>query len=301
MKQRVISGVIGSVILVGALLAPPFVLMLVALAASLLAILEFRQAVQSVDRTVDPLTAIVMTVMLLGNSRLSDPDVVAEMGAQLSKWPQAFQPIGQTALEAGLWMFSGASVRFLAFAAIVWLFSRLVFQHGRFHLDDMAMTVTGILYIPFLMSFVAQVRGMQHGQWLIWVVAIGAVVTDTACYFAGVTLGRRKLLPAVSPKKTVEGAIGGVVGCTLVMTGFGLLLPQAVRTDIHWVHFLVMGFLCGLISQLGDWSASAIKRSAGIKDFGKLIPGHGGMLDRLDSILFVGPVVYLYLHLFLGL
>jgi phosphatidate cytidylyltransferase len=285
MKQRVISGVIGAVFLVAALLAPPSVLLLVALAASLLAVLEFRQAVQSVSRTVDPLSAIVMTVMLLGNARFSDPRGIAGMTASLSHWPPSLQEALHALMQAGQWLFSGASVRVMAFVAIVWLFGRLVFQHGRFHLDDVAMTFTGILYIPFLMSFVAQVRGMTHGQWLIWVV----------------TLGKHKLPPAVSPKKTVEGGIGGVIGCTVVMTGFGLLLPQAVRADIHWVHFLVLGVVCGLVSQLGDWSASAIKRSAGIKDFGKLIPGHGGMLDRLDSILFVGPVVYLYLHLFVGL
>ena len=85
------------------------------------------------------------------------------------------------------------------------------------------------------------------------------------------------------------------------MTGFGFIVPQTVRADVPWYHFLLLGLLCGLISQLGDWSASAIKRSAGIKDFGKLIPGHGGILDRLDSILFVAPAVYLYLRAIGGL
>lgn len=296
MRQRVISGVIGSVLLVGALLAPPFVLMLVALAASLIAILEFRQAAHSVNRIVDPVTAVLMTVMLLGNSRFSDPVAFAGMTGAVDAWPEAARALGTLGLSVGQVVFSGDALRVMAFACILWLFGRLVFQHGKFHLDDLAMTFTAILYIPFLISFVAQVRGMVHGEWLIWCVAIGAIITDTFCYFAGVTLGRRKLLPDVSPKKTVEGAIGGVVGCTVVMTGFGFLVPQAVRADIPWVHFLLLGLICGVISQLGDWSASAIKRSAGIKDFGKLIPGHGGILDRLDSILFVAPVVYLYLR-----
>jgi phosphatidate cytidylyltransferase len=301
MRQRVISGVIGSVLLVAALLAPPFVLMLVALAASLIAILEFRQAAQSVQREVDPLTAVIMTVMLLGNARFSYPESYGDMLRAVETWPVALRELGTLALSAAQFVFSGHAVRVVAFACILWLFGRLVFQHGRFHLDDLAMTITAVLYIPFLMSFVAQVRGLEHGAWLIWCVAIGAIITDTACYFSGVTLGRRKLLPDVSPKKTVEGAIGGVIGCMVIMTGFGFIVPQTVRADVPWYHFLLLGLLCGLISQLGDWSASAIKRSAGIKDFGKLIPGHGGILDRLDSILFVAPAVYLYLRAIGGL
>ncbi len=301
MRQRVISGVIGSVLLVAALLAPPFVLMLVALAASLIAILEFRQAAQSVQREVDPLTAVIMTVMLLGNARFSYPESYGDMLRAVETWPVALRELGTLALSAAQFVFSGHAVRVVAFACILWLFGRLVFQHGRFHLDDLAMTITAVLYIPFLMSFVAQVRGLEHGAWLIWCVAIGAIITDTACYFSGVTLGRRKLLPDVSPKKTVEGAIGGVIGCMAIMTGFGFIVPQTVRADVPWYHFLLLGLLCGLISQLGDWSASAIKRSAGIKDFGKLIPGHGGILDRLDSILFVAPAVYLYLRAIGGL
>ena len=299
MRVRVVSGLIGSVILIAALLAPPGVLTLVVFGASLLAIFEFRQAVQSVQRTVDPTVAILMTVMLVGNSRYGNPSVVAALRASV--------PAGdagsflQAAVDAMSWCFSGSAVRVVAFACIAWLFGRLIFQMETFHLDDLAMTVTGVLYIPFLMSFVTQVRGMGHGAWLVWLIVFGAVITDTAAYFVGVTLGRHKLLPKVSPKKTVEGGVGGVVGCTAVMLAFGLLVPAPVREAVPWYHFLILGVLCGVVSQLGDWSASAIKRSAGIKDFGKLIPGHGGMLDRIDSILFVGPVVFLYLQAVVGL
>ena len=299
MRVRVVSGLIGSIILIAALLAPPAVLTLVVLAASLLAFLEFRQAVQSVQRTVDPAVAVLMTVMLVANSRYGNPTVVEAIRTTVSGWGGG--AFWQTAIDAMVWCFSGSAVRVVAFACIAWLFGRLIFQMDTFHLDDLAMTVTGVLYIPFLMSFVAQVRGMQHGAWLVWCIVFGAVITDTAAYFVGVTLGRHKLLPKVSPKKTVEGAIGGVIGSTAIMLAFGLLVPAVVRTAVPWYHFLILGVLCGVVSQLGDWSASAIKRSAGIKDFGKLIPGHGGMLDRIDSILFVGPVVFLYLQAVVGL
>ena len=301
MKVRIVSGLIGSAFLIAALLAPPSILMLVVLAASLLAILEFRQAVQSVSRTVDPAVAMLMTFMLVGNSRYGNTAIAEDIRSLVASWNTGDATFWQAGVDALAWCFSGSAVRVVAFACIAWLFGRLIFQNDAFHLDDLAMTLTGVLYIPFLMSFVAQVRSMEHGAWLIWCIVIGAVITDTAAYFVGVTLGRHKLLPKVSPKKTVEGAIGGVVGSTLAMLVFGFIVPAQVQSAVAWYHFLILGILCGVVSQLGDWSASAIKRSAGIKDFGKLIPGHGGMLDRIDSILFVGPVVYLYLQAVVGL
>jgi CDP-diglyceride synthetase len=201
MRQRVISGVIGSVLLVAALLAPPFVLMLVALAASLIAILEFRQAAQSVQREVDPLTAVIMTVMLLGNARFSYPESYGDMLRAVETWPVALRELGTLALSAAQFVFSGHAVRVVAFACILWLFGRLVFQHGRFHLDDLAMTITAVLYIPFLMSFVAQVRGLEHGAWLIWCVAIGAIITTRPVIFPGSPLGAASCCPTSAPRR----------------------------------------------------------------------------------------------------
>jgi phosphatidate cytidylyltransferase len=301
MGVRIFSGTIASILLICAILAPPFVIMAVILAATLLAVLEFRQAVQSVKHTVDPFTVVLMTVMLIFNSRFGDPAVIASLTDDIALWPASVSGFSHKLLEAAAFAFSAGSVRVMAFLCIVWLFGRLIFQNDRFHLDDLAMTVMCVLYIPFLMSFIMPVRSLPYGGILIWCVMIGAIVTDTMAYFVGVTFGKRKLLPLISPKKTVEGAIGGVVGCTVIMTALGLLAAPYIHADMPWQHFLLLGLLCGVVSQVGDWSASAIKRSAGIKDFGKLIPGHGGMLDRIDSILFVGPVVYLYLRTVLGM
>lgn len=294
LKLRVLSGVTGAVLLIGVLLAPPVVVTIVAIVASLLAILEYRQAARSVSRNVDPLTAVTMTVLLIGNTMFGNALIMKEIGSHIEQWPERFIPIGQTLAMLSGFIFSAPSLRVATFACIVWLFGRLVFQHGSFKLDDLAMTLTGVLYIPFLMSFVTQVRVMEYGEFLIWCVLVGSVLTDTAAYFFGITFGKHKLLPLVSPKKTVEGAIGGVAGSMFAMLALWYFLPIDFQNEIHWAHFLLLGFICGIVSQLGDWSASAIKRGAGIKDFGKLIPGHGGMLDRIDSILFVGPVVYLY-------
>jgi phosphatidate cytidylyltransferase len=106
-------------------------------------------------------------------------------------------------------------------------------------------------------------------------------------------MGKVKLCPKVSPKKTVEGALGGIVGSVALSTLSGIIFNN-LGVDIKIIHFVVSGFLCGIASELGDLAASYIKRYTGIKDFGNLIPGHGGILDRFDSILFTAPVIYYY-------
>jgi phosphatidate cytidylyltransferase len=105
-----------------------------------------------------------------------------------------------------------------------------------------------------------------------------------------------KIVPKISPKKTLEGCIGGVAGCIIAMTLFGYFFRNELNVPL--IHFAVLGLICGIISQLGDWSASAVKRAVGIKDYGNLMPGHGGVLDRVDSILFTAPAVYFYINIF---
>ena len=154
----------------------------------------------------------------------------------------------------------------------------------------------GVFYITFLFSFIVLIRNLENGFFLIWLVFIGAFSTDTFAYFSGRFFGRRKLMTAISPKKTVEGAMGGMLGCTIVTVLYGMYLRESGNiSDISLYHYIVLGVLCGTISQLGDWTASAIKRFVKVKDFGNIMPGHGGALDRFDSILFTAPVLYFYI------
>jgi len=152
------------------------------------------------------------------------------------------------------------------------------------------------MYIPFLFSFFTLTRQMEAGYLYIWLILIGACATDTFAFFTGLAVGRVKIVPKISPKKTLEGCIGGVAGCVISMTVFGACFRNGM--DVPLMQFAVLGFICGIISQLGDWSASAVKRAAGIKDYGNIMPGHGGVLDRIDSILFTAPAVYFYINLF---
>ncbi len=182
------------------------------------------------------------------------------------------------------------------FAILAVLFCLLIFSNGKYTVADISVTLFGILYIVFLFLFVTLTRNMELGYLYIWLIFIGAWATDTFAYFTGVTIGKTKILPRVSPKKSLEGCIGGVIGCIAAMLLFGLYYKNTISVPLY--HFAILGLICGLISQIGDWAASAVKRAVEIKDYGNIMPGHGGVLDRLDSILFTAPVVYFYIRLF---
>ena len=183
------------------------------------------------------------------------------------------------------------------FLLLVLLFCLLIFSDGKYTAADVSVTFLGILYVAFLFSFVTLTRNMGNGYLYIWLIFIGAWATDTFAYFTGVSVGKTKILPKVSPKKSLEGSIGGIVGCVLAMLLFGMFFSRILNMPLY--HFAILGGICGIVSQIGDWAASAVKRSVGIKDYGNIMPGHGGVLDRLDSILFVAPAVYFYISLIL--
>ena len=127
---------------------------------------------------------------------------------------------------------------------------------------------------------------------------VGAFMSDTGAFFAGRAFGKRKLAPAVSPNKTVAGCIGGFAGSIVGMAVFHIIVKAVVHLDIGWANILIMGVLGSLFGQLGDLSFSVIKREFGIKDYGTIFPGHGGVLDRFDSVLFVSPAYLLFLLFF---
>lgn len=183
------------------------------------------------------------------------------------------------------------AIAFFVYIVLVTLLIIAVLMHGKRNLYDISATMFGILYVPFLFSFIVLVRNMGNGIHYIWLIFIGAFATDTAAYFTGKTFGKTKFLPKVSPNKSVEGSFGGIVGCVVATLIYGYFIG-----GMPLYHFVILGVLNGIISQAGDWSASSIKRYMNIKDYGNIMPGHGGVLDRFDSILFVAPLVYFYLE-----
>jgi phosphatidate cytidylyltransferase len=191
-------------------------------------------------------------------------------------------------------MATSRGITLCVFFLLVTLFCLIIFLNDRFNLIDISITLFGILYVAFLFSFVIFIRNLDEGYLYIWIIIIGAFSTDTFAYFTGVCIGKTKILPAISPKKSLEGCIGGTIGCVAAMLAFGLYVSKFLD-NMPLYHFIILGVLCGIVSQIGDWAASAVKRFAKIKDYGRIMPGHGGVLDRIDSILFVAPTVYFYI------
>ena len=185
--------------------------------------------------------------------------------------------------------------------SLVVLFAELVLSKGKKTVTDIAVTMLGICYIPLMLIYLSLVRDMEldhglNGKILIWFVLIASWGSDIFAYFIGRHFGKHKLT-AVSPNKTVEGAVAGVVGAIL----FGILF--AILCNTIWgvgINYLLIGCIMAVLSivgQIGDLAASSIKRYCEIKDFSELIPGHGGMLDRIDSIIFVLPFAFILFSL----
>lgn len=180
----------------------------------------------------------------------------------------------------------------IAFASIV--IPSVVRPDGN-HLLDGLVTAATILYITFPLFCLCAVAMLAENGWYYMVPALFAAwISDTMAYFSGVTLGKHKIVPHISPKKTWEGCIGGALGCALVvMLYFDIVIYNVCGIKMNLFVFSVLSFFLGFImsvmSQLGDWLASLIKRRVGIKDYGTIFPGHGGMIDRFDSAFFTIP------------
>lgn len=179
------------------------------------------------------------------------------------------------------------------------LLTMMVVAHKKVTPLDGAITLLGAFYVPFLFSFFVLTRNMTDGLALLIIGILGSVAVDTFAIFAGLLWGKKKLIPEISPKKTVAGSVGSFVGSTIAMVIYGLILHYGglMEEPVSVLHFAILGVIMGGTSQIGDLSASAMKRYCGIKDFGNLIPGHGGILDRFDSMLFNVPMVYCYIHI----
>ena len=186
----------------------------------------------------------------------------------------------------------------------IWLITTLIFllacyviAYPRYHFNQINMLIFGLLYVTVMLSFVFKVRYVENGILYVWLIFIGAWGSDTCAYCVGKLCGRHKLPSELSPNKTIEGCIGGILGAALL----GFLFALAFFADTgYWWKFALIGGVSSILSQIGDLAASAIKRNHDMKDYGKLIPGHGGILDRFDSIIFIAPIVY-YLVVFLKL
>lgn len=187
---------------------------------------------------------------------------------------------------------------FIAFMLVLMIAYVLTFP--KYRSEQICLVFFGLFYVAVMLSHIYQVRELQDGLWLVWLLFIGAWGSDTCAYLVGISIGKHKMTPKLSPKKSIEGGIGGIIGAALIGFIYGLVIRHKVDSFTNpQVAFAIICGASSVVSQIGDLAASAIKRNYDIKDYGKLIPGHGGILDRFDSIIFTAPIVY-YLAVFLS-
>lgn len=187
---------------------------------------------------------------------------------------------------------------FMAF--LIALLMVYVFTYPKYKADQIMAVFFGLFYVTVMLSYIFQIRRMPgEGVFLVWLVFLCSWGCDTCAYCVGVLFGKHKMAPVLSPKKSIEGAVGGVVGAALLGVLYSLAVNHFAGQSFSPIVFAVVCVAGGLISMVGDLAASAIKRNYAIKDYGKLIPGHGGILDRFDSVIFVAPIIY-YLLTWLG-
>lgn len=203
-----------------------------------------------------------------------------------------YKPLKVTTYIATIIMYTAMTYSSVAFSHVIISMTYMIVASGaiyiinrRIKVEDLMITLMGYIYVPVFLSHINLLS--IEGNIFIWLLFIFAWGSDTCAYFAGMFFGKHKLIPEISPKKTIEGSIGGVIG-TVILT----LIFAKFFQEQNLVYFVPLAIVGSAVSQIGDLFASAIKREFGIKDYGNLIPGHGGILDRFDSILFTAPFTY---------
>ncbi|NLZ81563.1 MAG: phosphatidate cytidylyltransferase [Clostridiales bacterium] len=249
-----------------------------------------------------PLVVITLVTILLGGNLLFVVSILLSLIGMFElyriikiqdKLP-GFMGYVSCILYYGL-MIMGYDSYFMIFI-IVYLMSLMaiyVFKFPKYKLEDLIMVFFGLVYVGVMFSYIYRIRILNDGFYLVWLVFISSWISDTCAYLFGVTFGSHKLAPVLSPNKSIEGSISGVIGSALIGGLYGMIFKNSITAFISPI--IGCAIVCGvgsIISQIGDLTASAIKRNYKAKDYGKLIPGHGGILDRFDSLIFVAPAIY---------
>ena len=194
------------------------------------------------------------------------------------------------------WFTQGNTITYMLSCYLVYLiilFTAIVFAKGRLDYTLVASAFMGVLYTS--LSFTCIVMLREAGAYLYLLVFIGPWVSDIFAYLCGRLFGKHKLIPEVSPKKTVEGSIGGIIFTAIAFIVYSMIIQRFFASDVSFniITMAIVGAVISIIAQIGDLAASAIKRRFDVKDYGNLLPGHGGVLDRFDSVLLTAPVLYL--------
>lgn len=180
---------------------------------------------------------------------------------------------------------------------VIMFFTQVIVTEMKYTLTDIAITLFGMSYIIGLIVFLPLLYGSDNGKILIWYLLLAAWGTDTLAYLVGTKIGKHKITK-ISPKKSIEGCIAGVIGAIIILLLYTLFVNMYLSIQISYVYIILIAIALSVFAQLGDLAASSIKRNVDVKDFSNLIPGHGGVLDRIDSIIFIAPIAYFLLTIF---
>lgn len=176
---------------------------------------------------------------------------------------------------------------------LVLMMAVYVFRFPEYKADQVFAGFAGVFYVAVMLSYIYQTRMLEGGIYLVWLIFLCSWGSDTCAYCVGVLIGRHKMAPVLSPKKSIEGALGGVLGSMLLTILYGWVFQKEMNLTTDYIFILAgISGIGALVSMIGDLAASGIKRNYDIKDYGKLIPGHGGILDRFDSVIFTAPLIY---------
>lgn len=239
---------------------------------------------------------IILAVVLYGISMVGFLELTKACGVREGQKPNTLEIVGLAAITCYYlvtYFVQDASYAVMVILlAMIAMMSVYVFGFPKYHANQVMDAYFALIYAPVMLSFVLLTRQLDDGIYLVWMIFISSWISDTFAYLAGVMLGRHKLAPVLSPKKSVEGSVGGIVGAALFGALFGTYLDSTLGQEQYVMILAVVGGVGSVISQVGDLAASAIKRNHEIKDYGNLIPGHGGIMDRFDSVIFTAPITY---------
>ena len=193
-----------------------------------------------------------------------------------------------------LGLIQGADYTYIFILFLLLLMFVYVFSYPKYRSEHVMLAFFGLFYVAYMLSFVFKTRMIpEHGAFLVWLVFLCSWGSDTCAYCVGMLIGKHKMAPVLSPKKSIEGGIGGIVGAALLSALYALAINHFFPgVSLGLGQCAIIGAVGSVISQVGDLAASAIKRNHDVKDYGKLIPGHGGILDRFDSVIFTAPIIY---------
>ena len=262
-KTRLISGIVLVIIALATIISGSWILFFTLLAVSLIGMRELYK------------------VMKVSDEHVTVLELVGYLGAVLY----------YIAMKADFGNY-GTMAIIISMILILFVY---VFGYPKYHAEQVMAAFFGVVYVAVMLSFIYLTRSLPDGKFLVWLIFLCSWGCDTCAYCVGMLIGKHKMAPVLSPKKSIEGAVGGVAGAALLGAIY------AAATQGKMAEYALICAVGALISMVGDLAASAIKRNQNIKDYGKQIPGHGGILDRFDSVIITAPVIYYLAKMILGI